>query len=95
MERLHQHIQQLQLEIADAREKSGRHLDGSHVIHTNPDDASRLGHVNGSQLEANDKNTPISNTGSPQNSKSETSGGNTLTQVEFASLFLVFFVCLY
>ncbi|KAL0321606.1 UNVERIFIED_CONTAM: hypothetical protein Scaly_2457000 [Sesamum calycinum] len=51
MERLHLHIQQLQLELADIREKSGSHSDGSHASLTNSNDASRIGHINGSQSE--------------------------------------------
>ncbi|KAI3457950.1 hypothetical protein Pfo_014613 [Paulownia fortunei] len=82
MERLHLHLQQLQLEIADAREKSGSHSDGSHVSHTNSNDASRLGHVNHSQLEVNDNNSSSANSGSLQNGNSETSVGNTLTQTD-------------
>ncbi|KAL7106819.1 hypothetical protein ACP275_06G016600 [Erythranthe tilingii] len=76
MERLHVHIQQLQFEIADAREKSGSRSDEAHLVHTNTDDASRIVHVNGSQLEVNDNNSPSAINGSPQNDKSETSGGN-------------------
>ncbi|KAL9163031.1 hypothetical protein ABFS82_06G016300 [Erythranthe guttata] len=76
MERLHVHIQQLQFEIADAREKSGSRSEEAHLVHTNTDDASRLAQVNGSQLEVNDNNSPSAITGSPQNDKSETSGGN-------------------
>ncbi|KAH6766886.1 hypothetical protein C2S52_017869 [Perilla frutescens var. hirtella] len=80
MERLHSHIQQLQLEMADAREKSGSQSDGSLVSHTNSNDASRLEHANGIQLELNDRNSPTANTGSLENGNSVTSGGSTLTQ---------------
>ncbi|KAK4431275.1 hypothetical protein Salat_0889600 [Sesamum alatum] len=82
MERLHLHIQQLQLELADIREKSGSHSDGSHASHTISNDASRLGHINGSQSEVNDNNSPIVNSGNLQNGNSETSGGSTLTQTD-------------
>lgn len=83
MERLHVHMQQLQLEMADAREKSGGQSDVSHVSHTNANDASRLEHVNGSiQLEVNDRNSPTVNTGSLENGNSGASGGSTVTQVK-------------
>ncbi|XP_047969951.1 uncharacterized protein LOC125213440 isoform X3 [Salvia hispanica] len=80
MERLHLHVQQLQLEMADSREKSGNQSDASHVLHTNSNDASRLEHANGIQLEVNDRNSPNVNTGSLENGNSETSGGTTVTQ---------------
>ncbi|KAL0317937.1 UNVERIFIED_CONTAM: hypothetical protein Sangu_2208000 [Sesamum angustifolium] len=82
MERLHLHIQQLQLELADIREKSGSHSDGSHASLTNSNDASRIGHINGSQSEVNDDNSPSVNSGNLQNGNSETSGGSTLTQTD-------------
>ncbi|XP_047981339.1 uncharacterized protein LOC125222651 isoform X2 [Salvia hispanica] len=78
MERLHLHVQQLQLEMADAREKSGSQSDVSHVSHANSNDVSRLEHVNGIQSEVNDNNSPSVNTGSLENGNSETSGGSTL-----------------
>ncbi|KAL0299737.1 UNVERIFIED_CONTAM: hypothetical protein Sradi_6633500 [Sesamum radiatum] len=82
MERLHLHIQQLQLELADIREKSGSHSDGSHASLTNSNDASRIGHINGSQSEVNDNNSPSVKSGNLQNGNSETSGGSTLTQTD-------------
>ncbi|KAL8551035.1 hypothetical protein ACS0TY_000207 [Phlomoides rotata] len=82
MEKLHLHSQQLQLEIADAREKSGNHSDVSRVSHTNSIDASQLGHVNDSQLEVNDPKSTSANTDSLQNGNSESSGGGTLTQTD-------------
>ncbi|KAL0400543.1 UNVERIFIED_CONTAM: hypothetical protein Slati_4084200 [Sesamum latifolium] len=82
MERLHLHIQQLQLELADIREKSGSHSDGSHASNTNSNDASRIVHINGSQSEVNDNNSPSVNSGNLQNGNSETSGGSTLTQTD-------------
>ncbi|KAL1557730.1 hypothetical protein AAHA92_08276 [Salvia divinorum] len=80
MERLHLHVQQLQLEMTDSREKSGSQSDVSHVLHTNSNDASRLEHANGIQLEVNDRNSPTVNTGGLGNGNSETSGGSSLTQ---------------
>lgn len=82
MERLHLHLQQLQLEIGDAREKSGSQSDVSHVSHTISNETSRLEHVNGIQLEVNDHNPPTANTSSLENGNSATSGGSTLTQVK-------------
>ncbi|KAL3653690.1 hypothetical protein CASFOL_003371 [Castilleja foliolosa] len=82
MERLHLHIQQLQHEMADAREKNGTHSDGSHVSHTNTNDASGVANVNHSQLGVNDNNSASANVGSTQNDNTETSGGNTLTQTD-------------
>ncbi|GFP88764.1 hypothetical protein PHJA_001020100 [Phtheirospermum japonicum] len=82
MERLHLHIQQLQLEMTDAREKSGTHSDGLRVTHTNTNDASGVADVNHSQLEGNDNNSASANIGSIQNDNTETSGGNTLTQTD-------------
>ncbi|KAG6436363.1 hypothetical protein SASPL_101259 [Salvia splendens] len=80
MERLHLHVQQLQLEMADAREKSGSQSDVSHVSHSNSNDVSRLEHANGIQSEVNDNKSPTVNTGSLENGNSETSEGSTLIQ---------------
>ncbi|KAL3630744.1 hypothetical protein CASFOL_023728 [Castilleja foliolosa] len=82
MERLHLHIQQLQLEISDTREKGVTHSDGSHVSHTNTNDASGVANVNHSQLEVNENNAASANIGSTQNDNTETSGGSTLTQTD-------------
>ncbi|KAL6508272.1 hypothetical protein OROHE_021814 [Orobanche hederae] len=79
MEKLHLHLQQLQLETADTREKNGSHSDGLQVSHTSLNDASRSGHVSLSQLEVRD-NSSSANIGSIQYDNTETSGGNTLTQ---------------
>ena len=54
MERLHMHtIQQLQLELADARERSGTYSDESRISQTNSKDVSQFGQSNGNQLDAN------------------------------------------
>ncbi|KAG8390448.1 hypothetical protein BUALT_Bualt01G0084400 [Buddleja alternifolia] len=87
MERLHLHIQQLQLELADVREKSGSVVDGSHVAQTNLKDSSELGQSNGSELEVNGNKSPNANSSSMQNGNSESassfaSGGNTSTQTD-------------
>ncbi|KAL1544430.1 hypothetical protein AAHA92_21282 [Salvia divinorum] len=82
MERLHLHVQQLQLEMTDAREKSGSQSNVSHVSHTNSNDVPRLEHVNGIQSKVNDHHSSTVNTGSLENGNSETSGGRTLIQNE-------------
>lgn len=90
MERLHLHIQQLQFELADVREKSGSNLDGSHISQTNLKDASEFGQSNGSQLDVNGNGSPSANSGSLQNGNAESvSGENTSTQVEYALPFLL------
>ncbi|CAA2999451.1 Hypothetical predicted protein [Olea europaea subsp. europaea] len=71
MERFHLHIQQLQLELADAREKSGSYSDASHISQINPKDASEAGQSNGSQLEVKGNGTPSENSGSVQNGNVE------------------------
>ncbi|XP_075513310.1 uncharacterized protein LOC142548709 isoform X1 [Primulina tabacum] len=82
MERLHMHIQQLQLELADARERSGSHSDGSQVSQTNPKDVP-IAQNNGGQPEGN--GLPSENSGSLLNGNSENvlslaSGGHSSTQ---------------
>ncbi|KAK4436189.1 hypothetical protein Salat_0782600 [Sesamum alatum] len=83
MERLHLHLQQLQLELASLREKNGSNLDGSHASQTNLKDASELGQSNGTQLEVNGNGSPVGNDGGLQNGNSEiASGGNTSKQAD-------------
>ncbi|XP_073297712.1 uncharacterized protein [Primulina huaijiensis] len=82
MERLHMHIRQLQLELADARERSGSHSDGSQVSQTNPKDVP-IAQNNGGQPEGN--GLPSENSGSLLNGNSENvlslaSGGHSSTQ---------------
>lgn len=86
MEKLHLHIQQLQLELVDAREKSGIQLDESHVSHANSNDVSQVRHANGSPLEVNDSNLPKPDIGNLQNGNSESSVGNSLTKVKYAPM---------
>lgn len=58
MERLHLHtIQQLQLELAEARERSGAYTDDGRVSQTNLKDVSHFGQNNGSQLNVNGNDT--------------------------------------
>ncbi|CAL5323399.1 unnamed protein product [Camellia sinensis] len=64
MERLHLHtVQQLQVEQADAREKSGTYPDESLVSQTNSKDASQFGQNDGNQLDVNGIVTPSANSG--------------------------------
>lgn len=82
MERLHLHIQQLQLELVDSREKTGSNMDGSNISHKNLIDASKPEHINDSQQDVNVNNSQGTNIGSLQNGNFErVSGGNTSTQV--------------
>ncbi|KAL7108174.1 hypothetical protein ACP275_06G098600 [Erythranthe tilingii] len=82
MERLHLHIQQLQLELADVREKSGSNLDGSHISQTNLKDTSELEKTNGRQLEVIVDDSPSTNAGSLQGNSESASVGNTSTQAD-------------
>lgn len=85
MERLHMHsIQQLQLELADARERSGTYTDESRIAQSNSKDASQFGQNNGNQL---DMNTSSGNTGAIPNGNSDDvqsfpSPGNASTQID-------------
>lgn len=82
MERLHLHIQQLQLELVDAREKTGSNMDGSNISHKSLIDASKLEQNNGGQQDVNINGSQSTDIGSLQNGNSEcVSGGNTSTQV--------------
>ncbi|CAI9771423.1 unnamed protein product [Fraxinus pennsylvanica] len=85
MERLHLHIQKLQIELADVREKSGSKSDVSSNSQTGSKDASHVGRSNDSQVNGNF--TPLENCGSLQHENAETtlslpSGGNTSMQVK-------------
>lgn len=81
MERLHLHIQQLQLELADVREKSGSNLDGSNLSQTNLKDASELGHNNGSDMGVNGSIQPSAYPGGVHGNSENASGVNSSTQV--------------
>lgn len=85
MERLHLHtIQQLQHELADARERSGTFTDDSHISHNNLKDATQFGPNNGNQLDASggavSGNTGILPNGNSANAESFSSSGNASTQ---------------
>lgn len=81
MERLHLHIQQLQLELADVREKSGSKLDGSQLSQTNLKDASELGHNNDSNMDVNGSVQPSAYAGGVHGNSESASGVNASTQV--------------
>ncbi|XP_049393447.1 uncharacterized protein LOC125857842 isoform X3 [Solanum stenotomum] len=83
MERLHMHMQQLQLELAEAR--GGTYSEGSQVSNLNTKDASHLGQNNGSQLNASGSSTPGESSiglqnGTVENAPSFASTGHVSTQ---------------
>ncbi|CAI9772032.1 unnamed protein product [Fraxinus pennsylvanica] len=85
MERLHLHIQQILLELADVREQSGSKSDRSRVSQTGLKDASHVGQSSGSQVSGNFMLQE--NSGSLQHENAESassfpSGGNATTQVQ-------------
>ncbi|GAB2293925.1 hypothetical protein Dimus_028139 [Dionaea muscipula] len=86
MERLHvQTIQQLQLELAAAREKSGQFNDELRISQTNLKDVSHFVQNNGSHCEADGAGTPNGSAaglqnGNSGNSESFVSSGNVFTQ---------------
>ncbi|KAL1565493.1 hypothetical protein AAHA92_07701 [Salvia divinorum] len=83
MERLHLHIQQLQLELVDVREKTGSNMDGSNISHKNVIDASTPEKDNGGQQDVHSNGSQTTDIGSLQNGKFErVSGGNTSTQAD-------------
>ncbi|KAG2701362.1 hypothetical protein I3843_06G037200 [Carya illinoinensis] len=87
MERIHLHtIQQLQLELTDARERSGTYGDESGLSQKNSKDVSQFGQGNGNELDADGGGTSGGNSGvlSSGNSGSASSG-NPSTQAEYIS----------
>ena len=92
MERLHMHtIQQLQLELADARERSGTYSDESRISQTNSKDVSQFGQSNGNQLDSNGGggtsggNSGVLPNGNSDNVSSFASTGNAPAQVNCTS----------
>lgn len=72
MERLHLHTrQQLEIELSEARERSGTYSDGSRTTQTNVKDLSHFVHSNGSQLEASGGSSPVSDSKGLQNGDAE------------------------
>ncbi|XP_059628955.1 uncharacterized protein LOC132271552 isoform X2 [Cornus florida] len=72
MERHHMHaIQQLQIELANARERIGICTDESHVSQENLKDVSQFGQNNGSRLDVNGNGTPDGSSGVFQHKNTE------------------------
>lgn len=71
MERHHLHtMQQLQLELADTRERSATYSDEPGLSQTNSKDVSQFDQSNGNQLDANGGGTSSGNSMVLQNGKS-------------------------
>ncbi|PON81202.1 RNA polymerase II degradation factor [Trema orientale] len=88
MERLHMHtIQQLQIELADARERSGTFTDETRISQENSKDVSQFGQNDGNQLEmsgggtSSGSNVALPN-GNSDNVTSYASTGNASSQVD-------------
>ncbi|PPS17086.1 hypothetical protein GOBAR_AA03499 [Gossypium barbadense] len=72
MERLHLHtIHQLQLELADVRERNGSYTDESHTSRTKSKDVSQFGQTNGKQVDSNGSGATNANTGIISNGASD------------------------
>lgn len=72
MERLHLHtLQQLHLELADARERSGTYNGESRLSQTNSKDVSQFAQSNGNQLDGNRGGTLGGNSGVLPNGNSD------------------------
>ncbi|XVF51072.1 hypothetical protein PTKIN_Ptkin04bG0154900 [Pterospermum kingtungense] len=86
MERLHlQTIHQLQLELADARERNGSYTDESHISQANSKDLPQFCQNNGNQVDSNgsgakNSNTGVISNGASDNVQSFASAGNAPTQ---------------
>lgn len=87
METHHLHtIQQLQLELSEARERSVVYTDESHISHANAKDVSPFGQNKGSQLNGNEvgvlNNNPVAlSNGNVDNALSFVTAGNASTKV--------------
>lgn len=88
MERLHVHaMQQLQIELADARERSGTYNDESNISQTSSKDVSQYGQTNGNQLggAASTGNNGTLSNGNPENAPSFNLTGNSSIQTDHVS----------
>lgn len=90
MERLHLHaIQQLQLELADARERSGTYNDDARISQINSKtNVAQYGHENGNQYDLSGANASGGNNGILTNESSDngppfSTPGNSSIQVRF------------
>ncbi|KAI3409102.1 uncharacterized protein J3R85_019731 [Psidium guajava] len=82
MERFHVHtVQQLQLELADLRERCGSFTDESRIPQTNMKDASQFGQINDNQL---DSNGSSGNTAALSSDNSGSASSNGSTQIDGA-----------
>ncbi|KDP26184.1 hypothetical protein JCGZ_22852 [Jatropha curcas] len=78
MERLHMiTMQQLHLELADARERSGSYPDESHVSQKSSKDLSKFGQNNGSQLDVNVSGATSANNGAIPNGNADNASNQT------------------
>ncbi|XP_030532344.1 uncharacterized protein LOC115742288 isoform X3 [Rhodamnia argentea] len=83
MERFHVHtVQQLQLELADLRERCGSFTDESHIPQTNMKDASQFGQINDNRL---DSNGSSGNTVALSSDNSGSASSNGSTQIDRAT----------
>lgn len=95
MERHHLHtMQQLQLELADARERSGTYSDEPGLSQTKSKDVSQFDQSNGIQLDANGGGTLSGNSavlpnGNSGNVSSFASTGSSSTQVNCISWIVI------
>ncbi|GMI76516.1 hypothetical protein like AT5G53620 [Hibiscus trionum] len=82
MERLHLHtVHQLQLELADVRERNGSYIDESHMSQRKSKDLSQFGQNNGQQVDSNGSgaasaDTAVISTGPSDNVQSFVSASN-------------------
>lgn len=81
-------LQQLQLELADARERSGTYNDESNISQANSKDVPQYGQTTGNQLggAASTGNNGALPNGNPENVSSFNLTGNSSIQVEFRVL---------
>lgn len=90
MERLHLHIQQLQIELTEVRERNGTFSDASQVSKANSNDAIQIGKSANNQLYESGNDAPGGNSGNLTNGNDENSSSfaavNVSTQVELPLL---------
>ncbi|KAJ9546228.1 hypothetical protein OSB04_025935 [Centaurea solstitialis] len=78
MERLHLHtLQQLEIELSEARERNGTYSDGSRTTQTNVKDTSHFLQSNGSHLEASGGSSPAGDSRGLQNGDAEIGSAQT------------------
>ncbi|GJY57409.1 hypothetical protein Tco_0456524 [Tanacetum coccineum] len=77
MERLSHTLQQLEIELSEAKGKTGTNSDGSRTIQPNGKDVSQFVHGNGSQLEASGGSSPAGDSRVLQNGEAEIASSQT------------------